>query len=74
MSGLLTGAKAVLSKSHIRESDHAAWVGIPGQEVPEEHFPTVELTRDGDVIKAIHITCTCGEEIRLRCVYPDTPR
>jgi hypothetical protein len=31
--------------------------------------PQIELVRDGDVIRAIDVTCTCGQKIRLRCVY-----
>jgi hypothetical protein len=33
--------------------------------------PTIELVRDGDVVQAIDVTCTCGQKIRLRCVYED---
>jgi hypothetical protein len=33
--------------------------------------PQVELVREGDVIQAIDVTCTCGEKIRLRCVYDE---
>ena len=29
----------------------------------------IELVRDGDVIQAIDVTCTCGQKIRLRCLY-----
>ncbi len=31
--------------------------------------PQVALVREGDVIQAIEVTCTCGHKIRLRCVY-----
>ena len=31
--------------------------------------PLVELIRDGDTVRAIDVTCTCGRRIRLRCVY-----
>jgi hypothetical protein len=33
--------------------------------------PQFELVRDGDVIQAIDVTCTCGQKIRLRCVYEE---
>ncbi len=31
--------------------------------------PHIEVVRDGDVIRAIDVTCTCGEKVRLRCAY-----
>jgi hypothetical protein len=31
--------------------------------------PQIELIREGDVIRAIEVTCTCGEKIRLHCEY-----
>ena len=31
--------------------------------------PTVELVRDGDVVQAIDVTCSCGEKIRIWCSY-----
>jgi hypothetical protein len=35
--------------------------------------PQIDLVRDdGDVIQAIDVTCTCGQKIRLRCVYDET--
>ncbi len=34
--------------------------------------PHIELVREGDVIQAIDVTCTCGQKIRLRCVYDET--
>lgn len=31
--------------------------------------PQIELIRDGEVIQAIDVTCSCGQKIRLRCQY-----
>lgn len=31
--------------------------------------PHIELIREGDVVQAIEVTCTCGRKIRLRCLY-----
>lgn len=31
--------------------------------------PVVELIRDGDTVRAIDVTCTCGRRIRLSCLY-----
>jgi hypothetical protein len=33
--------------------------------------PNIELPRDGDIIQAIDVTCTCGQKMRLRCVYEE---
>lgn len=33
--------------------------------------PQIELVRDGEVIQAIDVTCTCGQKIRLRCAYEE---
>ncbi len=52
----------------VRLSDETAHVAIPGHQAASQ--PRVDLIRDGDEIQAIVVTCTCGERIRLRCVYP----
>ena len=31
--------------------------------------PTIEVIREGDVVQAIDVTCTCGETFRLWCSY-----
>jgi chromosome condensin MukBEF MukE localization factor len=31
--------------------------------------PKIDLIRDGETIRAIEITCRCGERIRLLCDY-----
>ncbi len=36
---------------------------------PAGEEPCVEVIRDGDVIQAIDVTCTCGKRIRIRCDY-----
>ena len=40
--------------------------------VPHAHgraAPTIEVIREGDVVQAIDVTCTCGETFRLWCSY-----
>lgn len=32
--------------------------------------PRVELVREGDIVRAIDVTCECGRQLRLRCIYP----
>ena len=32
---------------------------------------TIRLNKNGTAIESIHITCACGEEIVVNCVYTD---
>ena len=57
---------SVIPGQHVRLSDETAQVGAPRRGAAE---PKVELIRSGDKIRAIDITCTCGQRIRLRCDY-----
>ena len=43
----------------------------PGEPLPAPayHQPQVTLIKDGDTVRAIEVTCTCGEVIRLDCKY-----
>lgn len=51
----------------VRLSENPARVGAPGHEAPPP--PRVELVREGDVIRAIDVYCSCGQHIRLHCLY-----
>ncbi len=59
-------ARAVVPGRHVRLSGETARVVIPRPAAGEPH---IELIREGNVIRAIEVTCTCGQRIRLRCVY-----
>jgi hypothetical protein len=41
--------------------------GAPCEAAKEE--PKVELVRDGQRVKVIRVTCSCGEVIELQCDY-----
>ena len=60
--------RSVVPHHHVRVASEAARVAIPGQAglVAEPH---VTLIRDGDVVKAVEIVCSCGQRLRLNCVY-----
>lgn len=60
--------RAVVPGEWVRVTSETARVAIPGHSAPAA--PRVELITQGDVIQAIDVTCTCGEKIRLKCVYP----
>ena len=58
---------AIVPGQCVRLTGETARVTIPGQ--CNSAGPSVELIRDGDVVRAIDVTCGCGQRIRLRCVY-----
>lgn len=60
------GKHAVIPGQCVRLSDETAPVLVPRRGGVE---PRVELIRSGDKIRAIDITCSCGQRIRLRCDY-----
>ena len=58
---------AVITAEHVHVTDEPARVGRPQGSTKREL--QVELIREGDIVRAIDITCSCGERIRLRCDY-----
>ena len=60
-------ANNVIPASHIRLGAEPVALCIPGLHPAEQ--PHVNLIREGDVVRAIEIVCTCGERIVLNCVY-----
>ncbi len=57
---------AVVHGNCVRWTDEPARVRIPGQSSAE---PRVDLIREGNIIRAIEVVCTCGRCIRIRCDY-----
>jgi hypothetical protein len=62
-----SGSRTLVPGHCVRLSPDAARVVIPGSQ--GSHEPRVEIIREGDVIKIIELTCTCGQRMRLRCDY-----
>jgi hypothetical protein len=58
---------AILPGHRVVQTTEVARIGAPHVGTAEE--ATVELIREGDVVKAIDITCSCGEKIRIWCSY-----
>jgi hypothetical protein len=58
---------AVIPGQFVRLTGDMARIDHPGKSVSLE--PRVELIRQGDEIQAIEVTCSCGQRIRLLCVY-----
>lgn len=59
--------QVVLPASRVRQSNETALVGAPQPD--EAHGTTVELVKDGDVVRAIDVICACGQKTRVWCVY-----
>lgn len=54
-----------IDSANIPECDAA----VEQQNKGKHDAPRVELIREGDIVTAIDLTCTCGETIRLWCSY-----
>lgn len=58
---------SVVPSPRVRVGETAVRVGPPRAGGTVE--PHVELVREGGVVRAIDVTCACGQRFRLRCVY-----
>lgn len=58
---------AIVPGHRVIQTTEVARIG--GPHVHSQQQPTVELVREGDVVKAIDVTCSCGEKFRLWCSY-----
>ena len=59
--------RGVVPCHRVRLGGESARVAVPGQDARRE--PQIILIRDGDTVKAIEVVCTCGQRIRLNCVF-----
>jgi hypothetical protein len=58
----------VVPAKRVRVSDETVSIGVPrAGETRSE--PKIQLVREGGVIRAIEVICSCGELIRIRCDY-----
>ncbi len=64
--------QSVVWSDRVQVSDETVRIGRPVE--PEPHSEVkVQLVREDGVIRAIDITCACGERIRIRCEYDEEP-
>jgi hypothetical protein len=60
----------VIPAARVRVSGEGVRIGPPppqgGKAEPE---PKVRAIQEGDAIRTIVVTCTCGEQIHIRCEY-----
>jgi hypothetical protein len=57
----------VIPANHVRQAEQVVRVAVPRPGPNGE--PTVEVVREGEVIRAVDVTCGCGQTIRLLCRY-----
>lgn len=59
---------AVLAGPQVKVSTDTVRIGAPVAHA-KHGDPTVQLVREDGVVRAIDITCGCGERIRIQCDY-----
>ncbi|AWM37377.1 hypothetical protein [Gemmata obscuriglobus] len=62
------GGGPVVRAARVRVTGEPVRIGAPAP-TGGGHEPTVRVVREGDLIQALEVTCTCGERIRIRCEY-----
>jgi hypothetical protein len=58
---------SVISRKWIRGESGITPVGRPRP--PHDGGPQIEVFREGNVVKQVHVHCSCGEVITLECSY-----
>lgn len=58
----------VVAAARIRVAEVPIRVGAPSA-TAKQGEPTIQLVREDGVVRAIDVTCACGEKIRIRCDY-----
>ncbi len=58
---------AIIPGQRVVFSGEAARIQIPAEATSKE--PHIELVRENDMIRAVDVTCSCGQRIRLVCDY-----
>jgi len=59
-TAIIPGGRVVFTGENAR-------VCVPAETTSKE--PQIELVRENDVIRAIDVTCSCGQKTRLVCDY-----
>ena len=61
---------AVVTADRVKLSADPVRVGVPPAAGGRAE-PSVQLVREDGVIRAVDVTCSCGERIRIRCDYDE---
>lgn len=62
----------ILNERSIQDGARPVVVSIP--DVHESNGWQINLERDGDIIRVIHIGCSCGEQLSIQCDYSSTKK
>lgn len=60
----------VVPAGRVRDSGVRVKLSIPGHEAAAAE-PVLEVIREGGVVRAIDILCSCGRRIRVVCDYEE---
>ena len=63
-----SGTTSVVTASRVRMMENPVRVGAPSVTMAHGE-PKIQLVRDDGTVRAIDITCGCGEKIRVWCDY-----
>jgi hypothetical protein len=64
-----TGGGLVVPAARVTVTGEAVRVGPPRARADGKPEPTIQVIREGDVVRVIQIVCSCGERICVRCDY-----
>ncbi|VTT97908.1 unnamed protein product [Gemmataceae bacterium] len=67
-AGRLDGGRSVVPACRVLSGEHAVRIGEP-EPASAGPGPKVELVREGGVVRAIEVVCSCGERITIQCEY-----
>lgn len=67
-SGGESGVASVVTAARVRVTENPVRVGAPLVQLAHGE-PKVQLIREDGAVRAIEVTCGCGEKIRIRCDY-----
>lgn len=59
----------VVTADRVRVAEEAVRIAPPAAPGPPRGEARVQLVREDGVVKAIDVTCGCGERIRVVCEY-----
>jgi hypothetical protein len=63
-----TATASVVTSARIRVADDPVRVGAPVVTLAHGE-PKIQVVREDGVVRAIDVTCGCGEKVRIRCDY-----
>ncbi len=59
----------IVSAGCVRMSESPATIPVLGHTSAPREQPRIDLVEEGEVVRAIDVTCACGCRIRIVCEY-----